>query len=74
VDRALGDRSRGGVVANALIAGAILVASGVIVADDSASRLRDLMQAPSLENVFSQLTVTADTDQLSNELLETVRF
>ena len=45
----------------------------MIVADDSASRLRDLMQAPSLEDVFSQLTVTVDTDQLANELLETVR-
>jgi ABC-2 type transport system ATP-binding protein len=51
----------------------IILRSGVIVADDSASRLRDLMQAPSLEDVFSQLTVTVDTDQLANELLETVR-
>ena len=51
----------------------IILRSGLIVADDSASRLRDLMQAPSLEDVFSQLTVTVDTDQLANELLETVR-
>ena len=52
----------------------IILRSGVIVsADDSASRLRDLMQAPSLSYVFSQLTVTVDTDQLANELLETVR-
>ena len=51
----------------------IILRSGVIVADDSASRLRDLMQAPSLEDVFSQLTVTVDTDQLASELLETVR-
>ena len=51
----------------------IILRAGVIVADDSASRLRDLMQAPSLEDVFSQLTVTVDTDQLANELLETVR-
>ena len=45
----------------------------MIVADDSASRLRDLMQAPSLEDVFSRLTVTVDTDHIANELLETVR-
>jgi ABC-2 type transport system ATP-binding protein len=51
----------------------IILRSGLIVADDSASRLRDLMQAPSLEDVFSQLTVTVDTDQLADELLETVR-
>ena len=51
----------------------IILRAGVIVADDSASRLRDLMQAPSLEDVFSQLTVTVDTNQLANELLDTVR-
>ena len=51
----------------------IILRAGVIVADDSASRLRELMQAPSLEDVFSQLTVTVDTDQLASELLETVR-
>jgi ABC-2 type transport system ATP-binding protein len=51
----------------------IILRAGVIVADDSALRLRDLMQAPSLEDVFSQLTVTEDTEQLACELLETVR-
>jgi ABC-2 type transport system ATP-binding protein len=51
----------------------IILRAGVVVADDSASRLRDLMQAPSLEDVFSQLTVTRDTNQLASELLETVR-
>ncbi len=51
----------------------IILRAGVIVADDSASRLRDLMQAPSLEDVFSQLTVTVDTNQLASELLDTVR-
>jgi ABC-2 type transport system ATP-binding protein len=51
----------------------IILRAGVVVADDSASRLRELMQAPSLEDVFSQLTVTVDTNQLATELLETVR-
>jgi hypothetical protein len=51
----------------------IILRAGVVVADDSASRLRDLMQAPSLEDVFSQLTVTEDADLLASELLETMR-
>jgi ABC-2 type transport system ATP-binding protein len=51
----------------------IILRAGAVVADDSASRLRELMQAPSLEDVFSQLTVTENTDQLASELLETVR-
>ena len=51
----------------------IILRAGVVVADDSASRLRDLMQAPSLEDVFSQLTAIEDTDRLASELLERVR-
>jgi ABC-2 type transport system ATP-binding protein len=51
----------------------IILRAGRIVADDSASRLRELMRAPSLEDVFAQLTVTQDTDHLTSELLETVR-
>lgn len=51
----------------------IILRAGVIVANDSASRLRDLTQVPSLEDVFSQLTVIEDTDRLASELLDTVR-
>lgn len=51
----------------------IILRAGQVVADDSASRLRELMQAPSLEDVFSQLTVTENTAELASELLETVR-
>jgi hypothetical protein len=32
------------------------------------------MQAPSLEDVFAQLAVTQDTDQLAHELLDAVRI
>jgi hypothetical protein len=35
--------------------------------------LRELMQVPSLEDVFSQLAVTVDIDGMAGELLETVR-
>jgi ABC-2 type transport system ATP-binding protein len=52
----------------------IILRAGRVVADDSASRLRDLMQAPSLEDVFAQLAVTQDTDQLAHELLDAVRI
>lgn len=51
----------------------IILRAGRIVADDSASRLRDLMQAPSLEDVFAQLAVVQDTDALANELIDTIR-
>ena len=51
----------------------IILRSGEIVADDSATRLRELMQVPSLEDVFSQLAVTVDIDGMAGELLETVR-
>jgi ABC-2 type transport system ATP-binding protein len=52
----------------------IILRSGEIVADDSASNLRTLMRAPSLEDVFSQLAVSVDVDRVAGELLETVRL
>jgi ABC-2 type transport system ATP-binding protein len=51
----------------------MILRSGHVVADDSASRLRELMQAPSLEDVFAQLAVGDDLDAVANALLETVR-
>jgi ABC-2 type transport system ATP-binding protein len=51
----------------------IILREGAVVADDSAARLRELMQAPSLEDVFSQLTVRQDLDAIGAALLETVR-
>jgi len=52
----------------------IILRSGHVVADDSASRLRELMRAPSLEDVFAQLAVRDDLDRLAGELLDTVRL
>lgn len=52
----------------------IILRSGEIVADDSASNLRDLMRAPSLEDVFSQLAESVDVERVAGELLETVRL
>lgn len=51
----------------------IILRSGRVVADDSASNLRALMQAPSLEDVFSQLAVHDDVDGVATALLEAVR-
>ena len=51
----------------------IILRDGRIVADDSASRLRELMHSPSLEDVFSQLAVREDTSQVADALLEAVR-
>lgn len=52
----------------------IILRAGRIVADDSASRLRELMAAPSLEDVFSQLAVQEDVDAIAGELLDAVRM
>ena len=51
----------------------IILRSGEVVADDSAARLRELMHAPSLEDVFAQLAVSADVAGVTNQLLEAVR-
>jgi ABC-2 type transport system ATP-binding protein len=51
----------------------LILREGRVVADDSASRLRELTQSASLEDVFSQLAVTEDTDRIAAELLEAVR-
>jgi ABC-2 type transport system ATP-binding protein len=51
----------------------VILRSGHVVADDSASSLRALMQAPSLEDVFAQLAVVDDLDSVASALLETVR-
>lgn len=51
----------------------IILHGGRIVANDSASKLRELMNVPSLEDVFSQLAVHEDLDRTANQLLEAVR-
>jgi ABC-2 type transport system ATP-binding protein len=50
----------------------IILRSGEIVADDSAARLRELTQAPSLEDVFSQLAVRENVEDLASALVETI--
>jgi ABC-2 type transport system ATP-binding protein len=52
----------------------IILRSGRIVADDSAGRLRQLTEQASLEDVFAQLAVDEDVDQLAGHLLEAMRL
>jgi ABC-2 type transport system ATP-binding protein len=52
----------------------MILRAGQVVADDSASRLRELMRAPSLEDVFAQLAVRENLDDLASALVETVRL
>jgi ABC-2 type transport system ATP-binding protein len=51
----------------------MILNEGRVVADDSASRLRELMHAPSLEAVFAQLAVHDDVDRMAGSLLDAVR-
>ena len=50
----------------------IVLHGGRIVADDSVSRLRDLMTGHSLEEVFTQLVLPADPEQTASAIVEVV--
>jgi ABC-2 type transport system ATP-binding protein len=52
----------------------MILRAGQVVADDSASRLRELMHAPSLEDVFSQLAVNHSVDDVAEAVIEAVRL
>ena len=48
----------------------VILREGVVVASDRIERLRELMEQPSLEQVFTQLAVRQDIDQVAKDLLE----
>ena len=50
----------------------IILGGGRVLADDSAARLRELMNLSSLEDVFSQLAVKENLDDLANALLDAI--
>jgi ABC-2 type transport system ATP-binding protein len=52
----------------------MILRGGEVVADDSASNLRALMRVPSLEDVFSQLAVRDNVQEVAAEMLRTVRL
>lgn len=50
----------------------LILRHGRVVADDSVGRLREIMQQPSLEGVFSQLTEETDHDRVAQGILEAI--
>ncbi|MEO7192618.1 MAG: ABC transporter ATP-binding protein [Vicinamibacterales bacterium] len=52
----------------------IILDEGRVVADDSAARLRELSNSPSLEEVFAKLAVRQNVDDMANALLEATRL
>ena len=52
----------------------IILHKGSIVADDTVSKLRNLMKLPSLEQIFDQLTVEEDTEAIANEINDIIRL
>jgi ABC-2 type transport system ATP-binding protein len=52
----------------------MILHEGVVVADDSAARLRELADAPSLEDVFAKLAVGGRLEGMADALIEAVRL
>ena len=52
----------------------MILRAGAVVADDSASHLRELMHLPSLEDVFSQLAIKQDVESVAADVLKAVRL
>jgi ABC-2 type transport system ATP-binding protein len=50
----------------------IILRKGRVAAQDSVSALRELMQSPSLEDVFTQLVLDEDTDRIAAQIVEAV--
>lgn len=48
----------------------VILRKGQALANDSVERLRDLMQLPSLEDIFSQLVLHVDTEQVARDLVD----
>jgi ABC-2 type transport system ATP-binding protein len=48
----------------------IILQNGSIVADDSVEHLRDLMQLPSLGDIFAQLVLREDTETIAGNLVD----
>jgi ABC-2 type transport system ATP-binding protein len=46
----------------------VVIYRGRVVADDSVGRLRDLMQLPNLEEIFSQLVQQDDMEAKAHEI------
>jgi ABC-2 type transport system ATP-binding protein len=52
----------------------IILYKGRAVANENVGRLRELMHSPSLEDVFSQLVLEEDTEQVASEIVEVMKM
>jgi ABC-2 type transport system ATP-binding protein len=50
----------------------VILHRGKVVADDSIERLRNLMELPTLESIFSQLAVEQDTTAISRQIADLI--
>ena len=50
----------------------LILRRGQVVANDSVSRLRDLMSLPSLEDIFAQLAVQEDTETIARGIVQAI--
>jgi ABC-2 type transport system ATP-binding protein len=51
----------------------IIIHKGNIVANDSVENLRNLMQLPSLVDIFNQLVVEEDTEAVARDIIEVMK-
>ena len=51
----------------------VILSKGRVVADDSIDRLRELMQLPSLEDIFAELTEERDTAAAADQIIEVMQ-
>ena len=51
----------------------VILHKGQVVADDSVENLRSLMHLPSLADIFSQLVLKEDTDEVAGRLVEAMK-
>ncbi|MNC94192.1 hypothetical protein D3C83_109850 [compost metagenome] len=52
----------------------MILHDGQVVADDSAARLRELANVPSLEDVFAKLAVRQNLEETADALVATARL
>jgi ABC-2 type transport system ATP-binding protein len=53
-----------------LCARVVILHRGRVVADDSVARLRQMINLPTLEGIFSQLAIEQDTDAIAREIAD----
>jgi ABC-2 type transport system ATP-binding protein len=52
----------------------IIIHLGKVLTDDSVENLRQLMKVPSLEEIFSQLVIQENTEQISKEIIHAMKY